>query len=484
MRPFFATLASALALLAGCAAPASAGPKVPERPPISHVIEIMLENHTFDDLFAHFPGARGVPVGTTLPSPTPGGAPVAPLLAGPNQGEVQAGLNNSRVAELAMMDRRGARYAMDGYTRYPGEGLSAITSFGPSVAPDLWSLARSYELADANFQSVIGPSLPNTLAALSGTNHGWTTNAEPPASDVWHSIFDELSAKHLASAFYSGVPAWVYAGTVWQKVLAPRQGVEPLSAFFSALAGGQLPAFSFVRPGVGYSEEAPEDVGEGDAWLGQVLNAIGESPAWSSTAVFITYDEGGGFWDHVSPPPSSGYGTRTPMVIVSPYARRGVFGEMTTNLSVLSYLDTLFHLAPLSALQSRQNNLSRAFDYQQRPLAPPRLPVVPARTVAFFGKNPLSDPPAEVPGRPFHILVVEQSPALVPVAASTALSLSLTAPAGIAVPASFPRRLVLRQGRGELSAVLFHPGYYRLRASAKGVLGYLTLAVGVGPNTP
>ena len=153
MRPFFATLASALALLAGCAAPASAGPKVPERPPISHVIEIMLENHTFDDLFAHFPGARGVPVGTTLPSPTPGRAPVAPLLAGPNQGEVQAGLNNSRVAELAMMDRRGAGYAMDGYTRYPGEGLA------PSEQRPLGHLAVHGEHA-TGWQSPAGYRYP------------------------------------------------------------------------------------------------------------------------------------------------------------------------------------------------------------------------------------------------------------------------------------------------------------------------------------
>ncbi|MDA8298307.1 MAG: hypothetical protein M0004_17315 [Actinomycetota bacterium] len=484
MRLARAVVIGALVLAASSSASASASAALPARSPISHVIEIMLENHTFDDLFAHFPGARGVGLGTTLPSPSPGGPAVAPLSAGANQGEVQAGLNNSRAAELAMMDRRGAHFAMDGYTRYPGEGLSAITTFGASVAPNLWSLARSFELADANFQSVIGPSLPNTLAAVSGTNDGWTSNAEPPAGLAWRSIFDELSAKHLRSAFYSGVPAWVYANTVWQKVLAPHQRVAPLSALYRALGTGQLPAFSFVRPGVGYSEEPPEDIGEGDAWLGQLVHAIGHSPAWSSTAVFITYDEGGGFWDGVSPPPSSGYGTRTPMVIVSPYARRGVFHEMTTNLSVLSYLDALFHLAPLSPLQARQNDLARAFDVHQHPLAMPRLPVVPARTVAFFGASPLSDPPAEMPGRPFHLLVVEQSPALSPVASSTVLHLSLTAPPGLAVPASFPRRLALHDGRGELSAVLFRPGYYRLTASAPGVLGDLTLDVGVGPNTP
>lgn len=484
MRIARSAVVGALALAVGLRAPAKANAAVFARPPISHVIEIMLENHTFDDLFAHFPGARGVGPGTTLPSPNPGATPVAPLLAGPNQGEVQAGLNNSRAAELTMMDRRGAHFAMDGYTRYPGEGLSAITTFGASLAPNLWSLARSYELADANFQSVIGPSLPNTLAALTGTDHGWTSNAEPPAGLAWHSIFDELFAKHLDSAFYSGVPAWVYANTVWQKVLAPHQRIEPLSALFGALRTDQLPAFSFVRPGVGYSEEPPEDVGEGDAWLGQLLNAIGHSPAWPSSAVFITYDEGGGFWDGVSPPPSSGYGTRTPMVIVSPYARRGVFGQMTTNLSVLSYLDSLFHLAPLSPLQARQNDLLGAFDVHEHRLLAPRLPVVPARTVAFFGTSPLSDPPPEEPGQPFHLLVLEQSPALAPLASSTVLRLSLTAPAGVAVPASFPHELALHDGRGELSAVLWRPGYYRLQASAPGVLGDLTLDVGVGPDTP
>src|SRR5207248_5534466 len=124
--------------------------------------------------------------------------------------------------------------------------------------------------------------------------------------------------------------------TAWHSLVPARQAADVTTAghFFTDLAAGHLPAFSFIRPGWGYSEEPREDIGEGDAWLGQLVSAVARSRYWRSTVLFITYDEGGGFADQAAPPVPSGYGTRTPMVIVSPWARRGVFGQDTTNISV------------------------------------------------------------------------------------------------------------------------------------------------------
>ncbi len=266
-----------------------------------------------------------------LPSPLAGGAPVTPLVAPANEGEVQGCLDNARQAELTMMDRAGSTWRMDGYTRYPGEGRSSITTFAPSVDPDLPYLAHHYELA----------------------------------------------AAHRTWRIYSGVPPAVYAGTVWQRLL-PSGGsgaIVPASQLFADLRRGTLPAFSLVRPGVGYSEEPPEDVGDGDAWLGQLVGALGRSPDWRSTAVFVTYDEGGGFYDNGPPPvvPGTlGDGTRTPLVIVSPYARRGTYSGTTTNLSVLSFTQHLFGLPPLDARNAAQDDLAGAFDLAARPLPPPR----------------------------------------------------------------------------------------------------------------
>ena len=380
----------------GLAVPATSARPAPRVPasngrdragPIRHVIEVMLENHTEDNLFASFPGARGVPAGTVLADPGVAGGKASPSVAPPNEGEVQGGLNNSRGAELAMMDRRNGRYQMDGYARFPGEGRSALTTFSPAVDPNLQFLARHFELADRNFQPVVAPTLPNVLFALAATSHGALTN-DVPDTGSWWTIFDELAAAHRSWRIYSGVPTWVYQNTVWTRLLPPggESDLVGASRFFADLRQGRLPDFSFVRPGVGYSEEPPEDVGEGDLWLGEVVAALAGSRYWGSTALFVTYDEGGGFYDHVPPPlvpQSDGEGTRTPLVVVSPYARRGVFDASTTNVSILSFVQHLWGLVPLNSLNAAQNNLVRAFDFQGKPLPPPHLPLAPPATIGF-----------------------------------------------------------------------------------------------------
>ena len=104
------------------------------------------------------------------------------------------------------------------------------------------------------------------------------------------------------------------------------------------------------------------------------MNAVARSQYWNSTAIFVTYDEGGGFWDHVAPPYASGYGTRTPMIIVSPYARRGRVSPADHQC-----VDPVVHaeaVGPAAAdeLNTRQNNLMSAFDFSQAP-SPAPLPM-------------------------------------------------------------------------------------------------------------
>jgi len=462
--------------------------------PITHVVEIMLENHTFDDLFGHAAGVDGIPPGTRFTPPQASAAPpgeTAPLVAPPNEGDVQGALNNSRAAELTMMDHRPGRdYAMDRYTTFPGEGVSAVTTFSPQVDPDEQYLARHFELADRNFQPAIAPTMPNVLYALSATSHGTMTNTVPAAGATWSSIFTELSSAHRSWRIYSGVPTSVLQGTVWTKLVPPggEAGIVPASTFFADVARDELPAFSFLRPGLGYSEEPPEDVGEGDAWLGQVVNALARSPYWRSTAIFVTYDEGGGFWDHVSPPVATayGYGTRTPMVIVSPWVRRGVYDATTTNISVLSFIQRLWRLPPLNALNARQDDLMGAFDFSRRPLPPPALPVVPSETIGFHGASVLVDVGTPAPGRPLTINLQANTPGLsVDPGADGAVVLSVAPPSGVAVPPGFPSRVEMTGGTASVTLAFPHAGYYRIRARGPhGSLGWTTVDVGVGPDTP
>jgi phospholipase C len=460
--------------------------------PIKHVIEIMIENHTFDNLFGSFPGADGIPAGTSMLNPDAyfdSEPTVAPVQATANEGDVYGGINNSAVAEQMAMDFAPHKgYLMDHYTVFPQDGMAAITQFGPRFDPDEQYLASTYELADHNFQPVIAPTQPNVMTALNGTDHGWVyNNLEPGNTPPWNSIFDELSAHGRTWKIYYALPTSILTGTIWDQIIpsADSQDLTTGSQFFTDLTDGTLPDFSFVRPGVGYSTEPPEDIGEGDAWIGQLVNAVAHSKYWDSTAIFITYDEGGGFWDHVAPPASLGYGTRTPMIIVSPYARRGVFHGQTTNVSILSFLQRLWGMPPLTALNARQNDLMSAFDFGQTPLARPALPVAPADTIGFHGSSILADIGSPSPGSSLTInLYAETGGLTLDSTVNGMVNLSLAPPPGVPVPASFPSSVTLAGGLGSVTVKFPTAGFYRIAATGpSGSEGWVTVDVGVSANT-
>ncbi len=461
--------------------------------PIKHVIEIMLENHSFDNLFGQFPGADGIPAGESLPNPQAyytSEPDVQPVWAGPNEGDIDGTINNSTVAEEMAMDYEPGRgYLMDHYTVFPQDGMSAITEFGPKFDPNEQYLASSYELADMNFQPVIAPTQPNVLTALNGTDHGWVyNNLEPGPAVPWDSIFDELTAHGRSWKIYYALPPSALAGTVWPQIIPAGSAADltTATAFFTDLADGSLPDFSFVRPGVGYSTEPSEDIGEGDAWIGQLVNAVAHSSYWDSTAIFVTYDESGGFWDHVAPPASTGYGARTPMIIISPYARRGVFSQQTTNVSILSFMQKLWDMPALTPLNSSQNDLYSAFDFSQKALGAPAVPLAPADTIGFHAAGGiLTDLGPASPGHSVSIYLEAETGGLVldPAAGGT-VDLTLTPPPGVAVPSSFPKTVTMAGGEASISVSFPSAGYYRIFASGpSGSEGWVTVDVGVTPDT-
>ncbi len=442
---------------------------------IRHVIEIMLENHTFADLFPAFASGSGTANG------------VVPVPAPANEGDVQGGVDNSRAAELRAMDYRpGQGYLMDGYTQ-PPYGTSAITTFGASFDPNLQYLANTYEFADRNFQPVIGPTRPNIMMALNGTTHGWYYNRRDPHATPWHSIFDELTQYRHSWKIYLGLPTWLHPRSSWYQLVPRgyRADVTTASRFYTDLSSGQLPRFSFVRPGFGYSEEPREDISQGDVWLGQLVSAVARSRYWRSTAVFITYDEGGGFWDPVPPPVPSGYGTRTPFVIVSPWARHGVFRHLSTNVSILSFMQHLWGMPPLTSLNAQQNDLAGAFDFRQRRLPRPRLPVAPSETIGFHGRSLAAEVRAVRPHHWLRIYLDAETGGLsLSAAMSGSLSLAVTPPQGVRMGGGFPAQTALVAGRAMVRLRFPAPGYYRIEASGPdGSVGWTTIVV-LGPNQP
>jgi phospholipase C len=151
----------------------------------------------------------------------------------------------------------------------------------------------------------------------------------------------------------------------------------PSSAFVRAARSGKLPNFALITPG-GVNAVASEHNGfsmtVGDDWLGQVAAAVMHGPEWRSTALFITWDDCGCFYDQVSPginPDGTPQGPRTPLIIVSPYAKRGYTDtNATTFAGILAYSEHTFGLAPLGLNDAQAYPFSQAFNYRQVPLAP------------------------------------------------------------------------------------------------------------------
>ncbi|WP_203919113.1 phospholipase C [Rugosimonospora africana] len=485
-----ATAAVSVGLATGAPGAAAASGKAS---PIKHVIEVMLENHTFDNIFGTFPGADGIPAGATLPNPNAASssAPdVHPVFATPNEGDVMSALNNGRgQLQMSMDYQPGTGYQMDHFTLLPANSMASITEFGPDFTPNQQYLAQHFELADHNFQPLIAPTQPNVMAALNGTSHGWyynNFNLNDP--QPWNSIFDEMTAAERSWKIYYGLPREHLNGTIWEKIVPPDhlQDITTGDQFISDVTSGSLPEFSFVRPGYGFSGEAEEDLGNPDLWVGQLVNAVAHSQYWDSTAIFVTYDEGGGFWDHAAPPAAREYGTRTPMTIISPYARPGVYHQQTTNVSILSFMQKLWKMHPLTPLNKQQNDLTSAFNFGQTPLPAPDMPVAPPDALAFHKPgNILSNIDEPAKGKPVSIGLMAETPGLsLDSAANGPIALSYTPPPGVTAPAGNPTTVMMTGGQANFTLTFPTVGYYRVAATGpNGSLGWATIDVGTTPAT-
>jgi phospholipase C len=167
------------------------------------------------------------------------------------------------------------------------------------------------------------------------------------------------------------------------------------------ISSGQLPAVSWVIPDGKASDHALSNDGSGPSWVASVVNAIGTSQYWANTAIIITWDDWGGWYDHVAPPQLSGnsyeYGFRVPLIVVSPYAKPGYISHVTHDFgSVLKFIESVFGLPTIDPAvgyaDSRADDLSDCFDFNQSPLS---FKAVPTKRNADYFLNdtrPPTDP--------------------------------------------------------------------------------------------
>ncbi|HEY9246282.1 MAG TPA: alkaline phosphatase family protein, partial [Candidatus Methanoperedens sp.] len=171
--------------------------------------------------------------------------------------------------------------------------------------------------------------------------------------------------------------------------------IQPLSKFYETANSGKLPAVSWIVPSVKNSEHPPALVSDGQAYVTGIINAVMRSPDWNSTAIFLTWDDWGGFYDHVKPPEVdvNGYGIRVPALVISPYAKKGYIDHQTLSFDAyLKFIEDVFlggqRLDPKTDGRPdrrptvRENvsilgDLARDFDFSQPPRPPLILPPRP-----------------------------------------------------------------------------------------------------------
>ncbi len=446
----------------------AAGAPVANPTPIQHVIVIMQENRTFDTYFGTFPNARGLPTGTcvALDPAKPKQGCIAPFH---DPHDSNAGGPHSSTAAQADLDDGISRTLLDGFvysqTHFKGkncvknpnaptcagnaDGVARHDTMGYHTADDIpnyWTYAQDFVLQDRMFEGVRGWSLSSHLDLVSEwvakcTNDKLASTCQtaptaklPGASTEypWVNLFELLDLHNVTWTYYlnegdqpdcdagaptcEGKPQKVGVPSIWNpvssfgSVRAKGSGylkahVRPAEDFILDAKRNTLPQVAWVVPNEAVSEHPPSGVTAGMEYVTGLVNAVMASPAWASTAIFVTWDDWGGFYDHLAPPnvdtnatssPIQGFGLRVPGILISPYAKAGTIDDHVLSFDAYAaFIEDLFmggarlDPAALGNPDSRptirdaltqvkfvdghteaMGNLMDEFDFTQAPLAP------------------------------------------------------------------------------------------------------------------
>ena len=380
---------------------------------IKHVVILIQENRSFDNLFATFPGADGATEGKMHDGT------VVPLVA-----KNLAGFDIDHSYKPAFLTDYD-RGAMDGFDLaiYGGSthkaGKYPYQYVNTKQIQPYWDLAEQYVLADHTFPTQASGSFTAHLDLIAGTtqvtgnasviDYPWNSksvdnwgcddvpgsvtslltfkkvylkNRGPFPCFTFRTLRDLLDAKGVTWKYY--VPVFgIDGGQLWNAfdaIDAVRHGPEwktnvsmPEKNVFKDISAGKLPAVAWVVPDGknsdhGYGSHVGVD--HGPSWVAQVVNAVGASQYWNSSVVIVLWDDWGGFYDHVPPPQIDyeGLGIRVPMIVVSPYARKGVVAHTQYEFgSILKFIENTFNLGSLGTTDVRANSITGAFDFKQTP---------------------------------------------------------------------------------------------------------------------
>jgi phospholipase C len=316
---------------------------------------------------------------------------------------------------------------MDGFLKGASADHQPMGFFPPEQLPFAYSLAKTFTVGNRWFSSAPCPTYPNRRFLLAGTAYGGITTSLNTLTDgskpANGTIFDRLSAHGISWCnYFTDIPMTSVIPSILEKYMWSH--MKLLDDFFSDCNAGTLPAVSFVDPDIGLlsdlgsmvdklpllptflrllgvnlrdmgsSQEDPQDMNYGEKWAHSVISAVLRSPAWPRTLLIYTYDEHGGYYDHVPPPPAIApditppslgpndvpggydvYGPRVPAVVVSPYSRmNSVTDVVHDHTSVLATIEAKWNLPALTLRDANAATVMDFLDVNQSPiLTPPHL---------------------------------------------------------------------------------------------------------------
>jgi phospholipase C len=386
-------------------------------PGIEHIVVLMMENHSFDDIFGmlgrgdgYTLNAKGLP---TAKNPYPDGS-VQHAFHMPTTCQ----LSSTPSQEWLASHNAYNNGAMDGFVSTPISVDSTEIVGGVAMGywtgddlPFMYSLGSTFPIGDRFFCSLLGQTDPNRRFLIAGTSAGMTDdigeglgNALPDASlplPANGTIFNQLDlhgiswTNYVASYPLGATPNLFPTTDATSEVL----NYKAFSQFFDDAANGTLPAFTLLDEDYSsQSQENPQNLVVGEAMMAQVVQALGSSPLWGTTLLIINYDEHGGYYDHVPPPPAlvpdlippivqpgesafdgfARYGFRVPSIVVSPYAKLShVSHVLHDHTSVLALIERKWNLPALTYRDANANDLTDFIDMGALSRQQPTFPTLP-----------------------------------------------------------------------------------------------------------
>ena len=371
---------------------------------IQHIVLLIRENRSFDNLFGTFPGANGAT------SATISTGQVIPLVHGEDQyaRDPDHGPKSARIAiDGGLMD---AFDLVIGGNRN-GDYLSLSQQVEADI-PNYFAYARYFALGDEMFSSIPSDSYPAhlfTIAAQSAQAidipHGlkpggdtwgcdappnWAVRSETPEG-IFFSVYPcYTNVTTMADLLDQAGISWKsyaptanqsgYGFNIYDAIKGIREGPDwkanilPYTQFAADAQAGNLPAVTWLAAGQEATDHPPHSLCFGENWVVDQLNALMQGPDWDSTVVFIVWDDFGGVYDHVAPPKAVdvyGFGPRSGVLVISPYAKSGLIShEVFEFSSMLKFIETRFNLPSLTQRDAKASDMVDMFDFTQTPLEP------------------------------------------------------------------------------------------------------------------